>query len=400
MLRKPHVLIAGAGIGGLTAALALLQKGFDVDVYEQAPELKEVGAGVQIGPNGTRVLFALGLRREMERIGTEPRGKQVRLWNTGEARKMLDLGAASVQRYGYPYYTLHRADFQEGLAQAVRREKRSAVHLGARCAGFSQSAEGLELCLGSGEVAAGDVLIGADGVHSRVRQLLFGADRPRFTGSVGWRGLIPAAHLPRQIPDGLGVLWVGPGAHVVHYPVRRGDLLNFFGCVARDDWQIESWSARGTTEECAADFAGWHDDVRQLVSRIAVPYKWALIVREPLPRWSRGRVTLLGDACHSTLPFLAQGANMAVEDGYMLARCLEQCEDDIQAGLALYEQVRRPRAERVVRVSAEQAERIQGQTLADPAASHAHLAAEWSEEQVRERYDWLYQYDATTAPLN
>ena len=237
-----HVLIAGAGIGGLTAALALLKHGIDVDVYEQAAELKEVGAGVQLSANGTRVLHLLGVGEALRVLSCEAVGKEVRLWSTGETWKLFDLGAESIARYGFPYLTVYRPDLLTVLTDAVRREKRDAIHLGAKVTGFTQSADGVRL-----GKATGDALIGADGVHSKIRQALFGADQPTFTGNIAWRGIAPVASLPARMSRLVGTNWIGPGGHIVHYPLRGGTLMNFVGLRERSDWQIESWSTQGST---------------------------------------------------------------------------------------------------------------------------------------------------------
>jgi salicylate hydroxylase len=398
MNKKPHILIAGAGVGGLTAGLALLERGFDVDIYEQAPEIMEVGAGFQISANGTRVLYELGLGPEIESIRWEPEGKEIYVWNTGETKKLFDLGAESVERYGYPYWTFHRADLQSVLADAVRRKKPDAIHLGSRCTGFDQDGARVTLRLENGGSAEGDALVGADGVHSAIRQGLFGADRPESTGCMAWRGVIPAENLPPGLIKPVGANWVGPGRHVVHYFLRRGELLNFVGIVERDDWQIESWSAKGTHEECLADFEGWHETVHVMIRNIATPFKWALMGRDPMENWSVGRVSLLGDACHSTLPFLAQGAVMAIEDGMVLARCFD-AYDDVETALSRYQDARIERTTKIVLGSAENTARFHNKDLADPAKAGQYVDEEWLPERVRERYDWLFVYDATSVAV-
>ncbi len=282
-MSRAHVLIAGGGIGGLTAALALLKRGFDVDVYEQAAELKEIGAGLQLSANGNRALYALGVGDELKRLACEATGKEVRLWNSGQTWKLFDLGAVSVARYGFPYFTVYRPDLLEILARAVRREKADAIHLGARCTGCTQDGNRVILHFEGGE-AAGDALVGADGVHSRIRQALFGADAPEFTGLVAWRGTIPMSRLPDHMRRLVGTNWIGPGAHVVHYPVHGGEYMNFVGIVERGDWRVESWTAQGTAAECAADFRGWHPDVHAMIRNIDAPFKWALMGRPPMPR--------------------------------------------------------------------------------------------------------------------
>lgn len=215
---------------------------------------------------------------------------------------------------------------------------------------------------------------------------------------LAWRGLVPRANVNGAFRTG-GVFWLGPGAHIVHYPVRGGELFNFIGMVDRDDWRSDRWNERGTIDECAGDFPGPHDDVHEMIRNIEMPFKWALIVREPLAGWSVGRVTLLGDAAHSTLPLLAQGANMAIEDGFVLARCLEQFAGDLDLALRAYEASRLPRTTKVVRISAAQVKRVHSDALSDAEAAEAYIAQEFTEERVRERYDWLYEYDAVAGPL-
>ncbi len=394
-----RLLIAGAGIGGLTAALAALRQGHEVEIYEQASELKEVGAGVQLSANGTRVLYALGVGEELKSLSCEATGKEIRLWNTGESWKLFDLGKVSIERYGFPYFTVYRPDLLDVLARAVRRLKADAIHLGRKCVGFTQTNTEVALELETGEIATGDALVGADGVHSPIRQTLFGADKPQFSGIIAWRGIIPMERLPAHMARMVGVNWVGPGGHVVHYPLRGGAVMNFVGALERTDWQIESWSARGTTEELAADYRGWHDDVQALIRNIRVPYKWALMVRPPMPRWTVGRVTLLGDACHSMVPFLAQGAVMAMEDGVVLARALTELDGDVASRLARYEESRRERTRRAVEGSADNIARFHNRALADPAGARQYVEREWAGHNVASRYEWLFRYDALTETL-
>jgi salicylate hydroxylase len=394
------IIIIGAGLGGLTAASALLDRGFDVTVLEQAAQLKEIGAGVQLSSNATGVLYRLGLGPALEKIASEPAGKRVRLWNTGQTWPLFDLGAISRERFGYPYFTLHRADLHTVLADGVRQRNPNAIRLGVKVERHEQHDDGRVTVHGAnGDSWTADLVIGADGVHSRTREALFGADAPRFSGITAWRGVIRAADLPAHMREPYGSNWVGPGAHVIQYPLRGGELVNFVGAVEGAGWQVESWSERGTHEECLGDFAGWHEDVQAMIRAIDVPYKWALMVRDPMPQWSKGSVTLLGDACHPTLPFLAQGAGMALEDGYVLARALEKYGSDLPDALRRYEAARHERTSRIVRGSAANAERFHNPALAHAEGAAAYVTREWSEERVKERYEWLFQYDVDAVPL-
>jgi len=393
------ILIVGAGIGGLTAALALLQRGHDVEVYEQAEQLGELGAGVQISANGSRVLFALGLEAALRAVWCEPAGKEIRLWNTGETWKLFDLGAESAARYGAPYFMIHRGDLHQVLIDAVRALKPDAIRLRARCTGFEDDGRSVTLHLANGEPINGDALIAADGVHSVIRKQLFGGDTAQFTGCVAWRGLIPVAKLPPRFARNVGVNWVGPGGHVINYLLRRGELFNFVGIVERSDWRVESWTDKGTREECAADFPGWHEDIHELIRNIEQPYKWALLSRDTFGRYTIGRATLVGDAAHATLPMLAQGANMAIEDGMVLARCMSLTELPIAVRLERYNVVRHDRTRKLVQGAAEMAKRFHNPALAEAAGAKAYVDAQWNETTVKQRYDWIFEYDATTVAI-
>jgi salicylate hydroxylase len=395
---KATVTIVGAGIGGLTTALALLQRGYKVSVFEKVPRLAEIGAGFHCTPNGVRVLHALGLKAAMESVAVPLEDRDIRLWSTGQAWRIPGHGAESAARYGAPYLLFHRGDLHAILLDAVRAIDRDCVQANAGCVNVTQSSKGTVAELHDGRRHESDALIGADGVHSVVRQCLFGQDRPVFTGEVAWRGLIPTAELPERMHGRITSNWIGPRGSVTVYPVRRGELMNFVGLVARDDWRVESWTEQGSIDECLRDFAGWHEDVHLLIGRIETAFKWALFLREPMAAWTRGRITLLGDACHPMTPYLGQGANMAIEDAFVLARCLD-ADDDVSAALRRYERARIARDNDMVVKSSEQSKRIHDDTLADPAAAVRYVETNWDPARIRNRYDWIFEYDATAVPV-
>jgi len=390
--------IVGGGIGGLTAALALLRKGLDVTVFEQARELREVGAGLQVSPNGARVLFELGLEKELESICFEPEGKEIRLWNTGDTWKLFDLGVESRARYGFPYVTVHRGDLHGILAKAVEAIAPGAIRIDHRFVGVDQMGGSVTLTFEGKPSATFDVVIGSDGVHSGMREQLFGSGPAKFTEIVAWRGVIPMERLPERLTRPVATNWIGPGGHVIHYPIRRGELMNFTSVIERQDWTVESWSTPGTNQEFHDDYPGWHSDVHDYIAAIPQPFKWALIARPPMQAWVNGRVALLGDACHPSLPFLAQGAVMALEDGCVLARAFEEF-DTVDAVLDHYQKARIPRTTRAVEGALGNATRFHNPTLADPVGAQAYVDEQWAADKVVERYNWLFEYDATRVSL-
>ena len=340
-----RVAVVGAGIGGLAAAIALGRAGIEVVVFEAAPQLGEVGAGIQVSPNATRLLHRFGLAAGLASVAVRPEATELRRWQDGRVLWRQPLGDTCEARFGAPYYHLYRPDLLAVLAEAAPR---GVVRLGRRCAAVAPRAADVELRFEDGGAATADVVVGADGIHSTLRAALLGPESPRFSGSVAYRGLVPAeavAHLalPRH-----GNAWLGPDRHFVHYFVAGGRLLNFVAIVPAGDWRVESWSAPGEVAHALAEFAGWHPQVAAIIGAASRTHRWALYDRAPLPRWTVGRVTLLGDAAHAMLPFLAQGACQAIEDAAVLARCLAGLVPDAApAALARYETLRKPRATRI-----------------------------------------------------
>jgi len=393
------VVVIGGGIGGLTAALALLRRGIDVQIYDQSNQLKEVGAGIQISSNGTRVLFALGLEAVLAQVQVRPERRELRHWSTGETWNWFDLGNKSIERFGTPHLMFHRGDLHGLLANAVKSLKPDAITLNQRCVAVSSDDGYAQATFEDGSVAKASYVIGADGIHSKVRVCLFGPSRPVFTGCIAWRGLIPMERLPSHLARMVGTNWLGPHGNVLHYPVRRGELMNFVSMSERNDWQVESWSTAGHKEELRNDFPNWHDDVQLMIDEIETPYKWAMMIREPMEAWSKGRITLLGDACHPTLPFLGQGGVMSIEDGYVVAACLDKYFSEPGVAFARYEDIRKDRTSMVVRKASENKASAFEPRLADKDLIAVEVAREWQQVRLRERMDWLYNYDATAIAI-
>ncbi|NQV64833.1 MAG: FAD-dependent monooxygenase [SAR86 cluster bacterium] len=350
-MEAQHILVSGAGIGGLTAALCLAQAGHRVEVFEQAEILAEVGAGIQLSANGMRVLHHLGLLPRIAALSFLPEGVEMRDWRSGQMIASTTLGAQAQSRFGFPYYHIHRADLISVLLQGIGENANIQLHMDSAVEHFSQTGSQVSVAVNS-QIHVADMLVGADGIHSRIRTGLFGAEAPTFTGNVAWRGLVPASLLPQDLVRPVATAWWGPGKHFVHYFVRQGELVNCVCVVEKSGWDTESWAARGDLQELQADFAGWHGTIQTLIEHMDPQecYKWALFDRPPMSQWGRGRVTLLGDACHPTLPFMAQGAVMAIEDGAVLAQCLAT-EGSVAAALGRYENIRRKRTAAIQRGS-------------------------------------------------
>jgi salicylate hydroxylase len=392
--KNVSIAIVGGGIGGLGAALHLLRAGFDVQVYEQTSDHIEAGAGLVIGPNASRLLIRLGLAEEMARIGVRPEAFHQRRWQDGRTLAKTRLREATEAAFGAPHYVFHRGEMYAALAQALPRER---VHLGHRCTGFVDRGDRVEAYFENGASTVVDALIGADGIHSTIRHALLGPERPRFTGCIAYRGLIPAdrvAHLGLDIAANNNM---GPGRHFVYYFVSAGRMLNFVGLLEQDAWIKESWTEPGDVADLAKAYAGFHHQVRGIIAAADSTFKWALLDRDPLPRWSFGRVTLLGDACHPMLPFLGQGAGQAIEDGAALTACLQRFRDDLPAALQFYQSVRLPRTTRCQAQSRDNMTRFH---LPDGPAQQARDAqmatgtTDWSQQAIA----WLYGHDAGVLP--
>ena len=397
-MSKLKVLIAGGGIGGMATAIALLQRGFDVEVFEQASEIREFGAGIQISPNGNRALDSLGVFKALYELANPSDAKEIRLWNTGKVWPLFSLGEAAVRKYGYPYMTVFRPDLLRVLADEVKRLKPDAIHVNARCVDLKQTADGVELELADGPRVSGDVLVGADGVYSRIRAALFGEDPILFSGMVAWRTLIPMETLPEKFRRSVAVNWVGPGGHIVHYPIHNGTYMNFVGTLENCTWDGPPWSATAEAQECISAFSEWHDDIHTMLQNAPSVTKWAMCTRPFLPTWVSGRAVLLGDACHATLPFLAQGAVHTIEDGVILARCLETYSDSGEA-LKRFEAARQPRTYAMVKGSSDNTLRFHNPALANVDTAEEFVSREWQSDAIAQRYEWLFTYDVDRVPV-
>lgn len=384
------IAVIGAGVGGLAAAAALAQRGARVEVFEQAAALAEVGAGLQLGPNGVAVVEALGLRDAAEARASAPEAIELREHRAGRLVARVPLGRACVARYGRPYWHLHRADLLAVLAGAAA-DAGVVLRTGARVEDVARTRDGVRLALSGGNAAEAEIAIGADGVRSPLRSAAFGGAPARFTGHVAWRGLVPAERLPAGLFPRAACVTMGPGRHLVTYPLRGGSVWNFVAVEERGAWAEESWTRRDDPANLRAAFAGWNPSVATLLGAVEETFLWGLFDHPPLPVWAKDRLALLGDACHPTLPFLAQGAAMALEDAWVLAAALTAAAPDLPAGLRAYEDRRRGRAGRVQRAAARNGRLYH---LASPplrAAAHLGLrAAALAPGALLGRFDWLY----------
>lgn len=394
-----RVIVAGYGVGGAALSLALQRLGIDCIVLEQAHKLEEVGAGVQLSPNGVAVLKQLGVMEQLSRVAFEPHDMKYRDWKTGEVLLSSPLKPTVVEHFGSPYYHAHRADLLAVLREGLDA---SRISLGRKIVAVSQSADRVSVQLEDGAVEEGDVLIGADGIHSIVRMQMFHADAPESSGCIAWRGLVDVTAAERLEISPSGHFWMGPGYSAVIYYVSAGKKINWICIGNQPGGQQESWSATTTTREVLDIYKGWNPEVTGLIELTEKPFVTALYDRTPLETWVNGRTALLGDAAHAMLPYHAQGACQSIEDAWVLARLLDQGRDKpVQEVLHHYEELRRHRAQRVQAESRVAERRFH---LSDP---------DEVEERNRRmrRYNtqykggflpqqqWLFGYDAEAAAL-
>jgi salicylate hydroxylase len=341
------VIVVGGGIGGLTLAGVLAKLGVPFLLLEQAPELGEVGAGIQIGPNGVHVMRFLGIMEALNELACLPPAYNARDWKTGKILYSMPRNPLFSEKYGAPYYQIHRADLLDTLQTAVPAER---IRLGQRVTGLREEGDRVIVETAAGERFEGSAVIGADGIHSVVREALFGPEKPRYTGMVIYRLTAETAKLgPELAKIGPGT-YHGPHGHVTIYPISAGRRINFAGAFEIAEWQTESWSLECGKDEVHAAYEGWHPDLHGLIDATERINKWALFDRDPMPQWTNGRVSILGDAAHPMLPFMAQGACMAIEDAYVVAALLARTRaegGDPVAALKAYEAARRERTAKV-----------------------------------------------------
>ncbi len=393
MTQARHVIVAGAGIAGLTAALTMAKAGLRVTLLEQADKLLETGAGLQLSPNATRVLISLGLRERLLSHAVAPHA--IRVMSGGSGREIVRIPLADAEKkYGAPFWVLHRADLQAALVAAAQASMDITLKLGTRVEDFAAHAKGVSV-LGRQDKQVFDergmVLIGADGIWSNVAARLKRQRPAQFARRTAWRALVPADSVPAEFRTPFVHLWLGLDAHLVHYPVKGGSLINIVGIV-HDEWNETGWSAPGEPKEILRHFARWtwHDRARDLIATPQRWLKWALYERKAAFRGGEGPVTLIGDAAHPMLPFLAQGAGMAIEDAAVLAWCLKEYRDDPADALRAYEGARRLRTARAQQVSHKQGG-IYGRS--GPEALVRNLGMKFmGGDRLRAHYDWIYTW--------
>jgi 6-hydroxynicotinate 3-monooxygenase len=369
-----RIAIVGAGMGGLATAAALRRVGIEVAVYEQATQFARIGAGIQIGCNAMKVLRELGLERRLRAQSFYPRSWNNRDWRTGEIKFDMIFGESAERKFGAPYLLAHRGDLHAALATAVPAE---CVKLGHKLVGLDEVGDSVRLSFASGATALADAVVGADGVHSLVREILFGTSPVNFTGRIAYRTTYPAALLGGERIDDC-TKWWGEDRHIVIYYVKpdRSEVY-FVTSQPEPEFRIESWSAKGDVRQLRAAFKGFDPRVENVLAACPDVHKWAIVDRDALPRWAERNVTLLGDACHPMTPYMAQGAAMAIEDAAVLSRCLEDVEPDgVANAFRRFEASRRDRTSRVQETS---------------------RTNTWLKEKTDT--DWVYAYDAWTVPL-
>jgi salicylate hydroxylase len=386
--------IVGAGIGGITTALSLLREGAEVVLLEQSRELREVGAGIQLSSNAMKVLSVLGVESGLAKCGVQAEAIQFIDFDNGDVLLQTPLGRQSAERYGAKFYQVHRADLLDVLSNALPPR---VLRMNSRCVSYEQDGDGVTVMLASGEIIRSDVLIGADGIHSSIRRQICGAEDPKFADVLMWRALVPRERLrDLSLRPHLHV-WMGVGRSSVAYWVRRGALVNFVGMVPATEVHRESWEVSGDLHDLRRSFKGCEPNLRAIIDRIDSAFITGLYYRDPLPRWSDGRVVLTGDAAHAMAPYLAQGACQAIEDAWTLAKCLTR-NRDVTEGLIEFEKRRRPRATKVQAVARSMVKAMHEEDLAQIRARNGRWKGVARIDPLSETvWGWLYDHDPLKA---
>ncbi|HPF47219.1 MAG: FAD-dependent monooxygenase [Alphaproteobacteria bacterium] len=394
MDKSTKIIIAGAGIGGLTAAACLLQEGYHVRVYEQAPKLGEIGAGIQTSAPAVKVLHHLGLAEKLAEVSVKPKSFEFRLFDSGEVLHKLPLAEAHEKQHGAPYYHIHRSDIHKILADRVLELDPDAVVLNSTAVGFSEDKDSVTLNLADGREIRGDILVGADGIKSAIRDQIVGVTEPDYSGQVAWRATVDVKKLPADFMDKIVAIWCGPKKHAVVYYLRSGKLLNFVGCVENSDWKEESWTVKASWDALKADYAGWNKEIQTIIDNIDKDqcFLWALNNRKPVDNWRTDRAVIMGDAAHPTLPYMASGAVMAIEDGAVLMRSIN-ANNDVAEALDMFQRNRLERTARIVTGSTEMGDLYH-------LSNREEFEKGFAKRNVaKERNEWLYAYDPLTVAL-
>ncbi|EKF41646.1 salicylate 1-monooxygenase (NahW) [Nitratireductor indicus C115] len=391
-MRKLKVGIVGGGIGGVALSASLRAHGIEAHIFERAPAFGEVGAGIQMTPNAVKILRALGMFDELEAVSFLPQNIIGRDWKSAREMWRTPLARDCPRLYGAPFFHVHRADLHRILLDKVDLSKTA---LGVQCTGARQEGKTAVACFADGSEFEADVIVGADGIHSTIRKTLFGDEPPRFTGNMCWRAVVPFDTPPFDFVSPDSSFWLGPKGHVVTYYVSAGRAVNIVAVLETKDWVAESWNVPSSRDELLAGFKGWHENLQKLFSRADEVFKWGLFDRDPMPSWTVGHMTLLGDAAHPMLPFLSQGAAMAIEDGFVLAGSLADAASPGEA-LQRYESLRRPRT---TRVQLESRERGRTYHLSSRFARiKRDLGYRWrslvNPQTSGLGANWVYEYDA------
>jgi salicylate hydroxylase len=392
-MARLKVLIVGGGIGGITAMLALRQRGIEVQLFEQAAAFGQVGAGLQVSSNAARILLKLGLGDALKRVATYPDGRDYRGWDTGERLYYTPLGQKAEAHFGSPYYAAHRAELLDVLLSGLGE---NGFRHGSRVERVDQDQSGVSLTFADGSTAQGDILIGADGIHSTVRAQLFGKELPRYTGNVAWRGLVPAERVARLDLGSVVGVWMGPNRSIVQYYVCAGKTFNWIGISRSSQPAQESWLAEGRTEDVLAEYDGWNSTIRTIMAETPKVLRQALYDRKPLPDWQVGRVVLMGDAAHPMMPFYAQGGAQSIEDAYVLAGCVAEGQDRPLDALARFVRMRQPRTAWMQGLARREEELYQMNDVAAIRARNDRMRANRAPETATfpPEQERLYGYDA------